>query len=802
MHNEGQKMVKKLHQSIINHDLAGVHAYFVENNFLTINEADEKSHLTPLQLAAREGLTEVVLKLLLAGASLAIANSNAYSSPRRYAVNNGHTLTAQILFACDSLYSPEEKESDSRPLTDLAVIESVLCYLLTQKDISSRGNYQTVFKNVLSHLTPYADKAAIMGGLIELAVQQDKIDLLPLLCREGVVRQDLMCFTAGYWAIVEEKESSLDLICATDHDKTITLRQLYETRPKSLFNCYYKKWGESVQKRFIESKQKDAFTMGDASSEKINLAYQAAASANAETLSVLELTLEESVGVMQYAHSHHNYIALETFRKTIQPDVLFNVVSSNHLGMLALYLFIQNKQNSVIRFLSQINDEKYLLALLAMLRATPQGILYSLTSQAIQPNTQPTASIKKLMDFAKQALSATHAERLPLYLPILVRCIHDRYDIQLNGARLNDQGKISFANTLDEAKLNIVSRVSVRVGMDITSKPEPQDPLSRLPSDLTQQLYRYFNPVDQRSLSVASTRFRDEFILFKRGKKPGAQWIRNNTLQQLKAEIDALNTFIQKTNAVLSSQSFLRGRDLSFYIFLTLVCISAGLNAVLGVYAPRYNALRDDLDHTQITTPAGKHATCAEVSNRVGASICDDRNSYDHNPILDYVVCRDICDSLTNALVPLILAGVFSGASDIALISVFSWMIKDLSKNKDRFNACALSDFPSITTAFDELKAVFRYKRDNPFANSTHYNIGTVLAKARELLAAKQHTYEELNKEKLAEEKSVVTAASPSEQHAIDITDEEEKRSTVSSGQRLSLQVEGLDEMKTPLLGR
>jgi hypothetical protein len=364
-------------------------------------------------------------------------------------------------------------------------------------------------------------------------------------------------------------------------------------------------------------------------------------------------------------------------------------------------------------------------------------------------------------------------------------------------------------NSVEQQTLLSITRQPERLIQNVGgSTPDPFQAFAE--KKLTPRFYGFLNQKDQAALGSTSIQLRNELMKVKLGETAGAQWIRDNTMQQLMREITALDAFTHKMELTLSNQHCLRGRG-SLLSLLLLGSIVAALGTVLGVYSSRYQASEDDFYNTQVMGPNGPmtcatfsyhdpHSNCYIIGNNgksdggggVGPLLHE--NSY--NLISNSSsICESLCDTFWKTKLAVVLSALGGGASFIGL-AFLMLCIKANNPRQQRFDSMQLLDFSQLITAFNELTATFRYRRDNPFAYlTTSDTVATVREKVKEVLTAKRRAYDELGLAKLAEEKS------SAEQVAINIHEEEdETKSYASPYRRLDLSVESVDNLTTPLL--
>ncbi len=235
-----------------------------------INETNE-SGLTFLQIAAREGLVQVVLHLLNEQASVdkttdlehenPLVREQAAATPLYLAVENGHYLIADILlvagankenaleFAYKIRRSDIAKQLENFSI-DYNVIRGLLYWGITQGEHLLKLALIQLNLNIQNIKFDKAFKRDIVG-LIELAckLNHEKV-VIELLKLKPICRNELHIRTAAYWAEINNNSNLHSLLCRHDMDRAVVLYQLFIHNQENKFFNYLKDSSKAARDQF------------------------------------------------------------------------------------------------------------------------------------------------------------------------------------------------------------------------------------------------------------------------------------------------------------------------------------------------------------------------------------------------------------------------------------------------------------------------------------------------------------------------------------------------------------------------
>jgi hypothetical protein len=352
-----------------------------------INQSDSMG-LSPLQIAAYEGMTEVVLALL---ASEAIINKRAgrlsdlsYKTPLYLAVLRGHGLIAQILLCLGAdlemaIKIAEQEDNDEvlNQLISLTIDSDVFC-AVAYWSISHHSFYNNnhlidllinqISKKQPEHRIDIAEckedvEVSSSTRLIELnhtprvgieLIQSQWLSLAELAMQKkqdekawkmlGVLDTKQLCnpynATALYWSIINKGAEQTSL---PDSLIQLTLQQLNESGHKAEQSLYLKKLSRSDIEVYLELD--DLPEINDSLSRRFKKIYHAAQYNQNDLLGILvDGNTELCLDIFEAALHKNNYVIIELLENYLTfQQMLDSSLKLNNRSFVLNYMFQKNK---------------------------------------------------------------------------------------------------------------------------------------------------------------------------------------------------------------------------------------------------------------------------------------------------------------------------------------------------------------------------------------------------------------------------------------------------------------------------
>ncbi|MDR3476650.1 MAG: ankyrin repeat domain-containing protein [Gammaproteobacteria bacterium] len=782
-------MQRRLHQEIIHHD---------PNALVTVCEPELSVHdfhhsgLSSLQLAAQEGMWQLVVKLLSLGASIDQVNAdaanplNAYfacqsqKTPLYLAIEYGHTLLAQILLACGASQALAFETANT--LNNLQM-QYRLKQLELDMDIAFSLAFYATIKNdaaVVERILDLLDKdngnISAVSALLEVALAFDAKSLaLVLLQRVGerALRNDPAIYTAGYWAS-ESCKDLLDKACRSDDDWLRTLRQLHVT-DRSLKDCLSSA-PANIKKEYLAKQKIEMRVDQERLTPEQNAAYAELARGRRLEVELYCETPEEFAVLAEAAWENKNLIILTHLLLHFNLGLFKTFIQNNQSHLAQLWFFLEDKHFHEIAL--DLKNESELLTRATNFFASESSLLHSLVGQSIHLEKLPDQSF---VEFAHKVASDEDA-----LVSALQVSVQDRYplaavNIELEESKEEKAGlanpffrflEVSPTETKSQFKINVslsdaltphdLSIVSVcfnrfGVGINNDEAQKPQEEIRDNPrrkknkiapfKDLPSHLWTgYIIPsLDSKNLKALASvsHYMHEYKLITEPAL-GVQWEANNNLfrarnrrderlMRLENEAEAINRLLESMQNDLDEKPYGEERDLVFPLK-----ISGGSFLVLALMV--YGFINSVIEFNE---DRGKLDTLMTADGKSCSAHHACSNYY-------YTECNDLCDSqgLNELVMALcIIGGVLSLAWTIGASCVL-W--ETCVEGQDRFDHLPLSDL-SENTALELNEA-----KDSMPDPLPHINANTRIGSARNIATALkvQHQREAVQiKHAMAEER-------------------------------------------------
>lgn len=762
-------MQSRLHQLIASHDEKAV------IQFLKDHPNHRDIHvLFPLTLAAREGVLNIVLSLIYAGADVNPDTLNT-KTPLYLALEYRHFLVAQVLMIYGANATAIHHTADQSEQKEVAysleklkinpdIASATLLWAMKQFDEFTE-NQTALFMKALAHV----NDSDILSGLIELAAQRNRSDLVTILLTKNKLRQDPAILTAGYWATIHAEQDQLPL---TDEDKVIILRQLSATGKDSQFEEYFKKCSQIIQDKFTET------TAGEAKEDfslppKQKLIYQAARQGDATKIKLFRMQTEDCYAVAVYAFQKKNFVALDILLHSLNNDYIpfLKILFNNNQKELALFSMI-NKKIDPYRLACNLdikNQQDNALFNLLSLIFNPSGLLYFISSEGIQKSVQPSDKMR--------AIFSTLTNKYDPSYEILQRAIKHHHSLLFDAKINNKELELSKESKLTPSDLGKIQAYFERfgIGTSLINGKESKLVHFKLKQPWIKNIIFLLSPNDQAAMTSVSHKFY-EWILESKKQKPSAAYVRNTRLYQLENELKKINNFIEQLQLEIESKTYCDNRfnkPILAISGLALLSLLVAATSVSGYFfhkiIKQQNRIHSQLEH--IIAP--NNQTCAEiVFPRSGMSVCDSDRPQNLG------ACNEPCERLNTLGGYWVgtLFGVLFGAAFFlfTLAALLEPFINPQKRGNNRFNSLLLTDFSDDTqTAANELLAYEeKVSQPNPFAE---FNLASTLGvfrnKATEIRTAREIEYKQLSDEREKEQPK----SAPQLEHKIAVNEAEIK---------------------------
>jgi hypothetical protein len=718
-----------LQRHILNFDFPAITKFLAQSEPFLID--DEINGFTALQIAAREGLANVVLELLYAGAQIDVP---ARETPLYLAVKYGHLLVAQILLIHGAKL--HLAEGAAQLIIDPTVVVSSLSWGVMHFNI--KHNPLALFQVALTKLQYHPDKKIIASALLELAAANNKKELIPLLLPlERHVRHDVNILTPGFWCLKHTDEALFVDVCSKPEEKLLTLRQLHAAKKDKEFVKYYEQWGADIQDRFSQIDATEA--KEDQSLQgKVRVAYISAADGVVDTIKKLKLTTDEFSHLIQYAFDRKNFYALQSlYAGCVSPLAVLKKLLEAQQTELVTYSLI-NLNANLFYFAQECAQDISLLEKLKKY-TTASGLIYSACSRGIQPTQPPSDKTFKILKFADNDLS--------LYA-ILQLSINNHFNIPASAVTMQDNNRFTFDASISIAKKGTLRTCYSRFGFVLQGKVEHSNKLMNITRDLWQyKIISQLSTNDKASLSVVSKSCREWVVFSSLNKKASELWLINDKLLSVQYKIKSLDEFSEKLNAVLEKQSywryFLTSPEMRF-LFL-LLGAGAALDYGANHLVHDYHEEREVYNNVLINASSSIfNITCSDFSYQREA--------------LNLTYPHEVQEAVDHCYYPEAIGAGFVGmlAAFDNLFTVFLiyGLIHD-SHISRRYSDAKLNYFPELEPILEKLLNQFKWVNPNPFLDITNRTkIGVIKFKVKEYSDLLQKEGEELLKSKSVLEES------------------------------------------------
>jgi len=703
---------------------------------LDLNVKDPILGLNSFQLAARQGRLNTVLRLIARGedvdsCSQELKEKNKQSEKTAFylALEYGHFYLAEVLLALgankDLAIQIAKSQGEINFVKKIEKIElqEVLVYALASWAIENKTNeLKNEERNCLIRcLEPQLlslDPDGIgRSGLIELALQQDNLALALILLKEDQpLRKDPEIRAAGYWAasspLIIKKDLNgaiLKTFNSTDEAFLLTLQQLKADRKlKALQRCLTLA-NDAVKEEFVKQPTLEAKSIGQNFSETQQYIYSEAVRRDSTAANLLQISIEENVGIIDYAFENRNFVALQTLQ-SIKNDIelLSTMLSQDKYNLVKMCFFNFNLTATLVIPGVVLGIENF--PKLLNIFSSPLGYANQLISIGLERNSLPS---KELIEMVKQLLPEQN-----VYVSTVIRCIRDRYQIQplriqitkgiqnINTVKnpLTIKSKTYQINTHTNlsphdlslitimlARFNIVLNTSgqnLAEEKNLEVKQNSMAIFKNLPSDLWREILPYLRGKTLNSISLSSQEFYEQRLQAEDQNEFGSKWKASEKLSRDASEIEMLTSLISALSNLPLKSKFNYENFCKLIIPLCWIAILVTGIGISGYYRYVLNLAIASIQKELAETMTSLGKTCNEMDydganrnrNTCGATGPQDRTyPYEIHPVAGNVKfvnelqeCSKLCNDLdhTNSDHTGPLAGIVLGSIMLAFTIV------------------------------------------------------------------------------------------------------------------------------------
>lgn len=736
-----------LHEFIIHQQPEKLIKHIRENPDYPRGEINHQG-LTLLQLAAREGMIEVVLWLLYAGEEIDLVHAEyvsdnsrnmrqAKKTPLYFSMEYQHSIVTQILLVCGAdvnkvfssaieLEQPEvkhmAKECKMTPMIKDAVLFWQTKNFHQNYQLKLLQNMQEDFNKV--NLIEEPDTGIGLGlGLsssgtkmsisfasastdiswflrhMAFAAQKNQVAFfeMPIL---NEVKYDSDTLTPAYWAAVNNNEDLYHRLCAGQEAETkdvlkegITLYQLKAERQEA-FDKFVEKAEKKSQDVILDIEGNDSKPIKSTLAKNVFHAYQAASRANEKEFFRLCKNHLDHGAVFLYAFQQRNFVAIETvLKKNQNPKLLFEYMLENRQYHAAVFLLIATNTDVYNMALELCANKELLLQHFIPHCGMREGILYSVISHGAR-ELLPDHRNKSL--FSALNVSDQQAAN------VLIYCIKDRYkelttQIDVQSLPYSIQGEMS-----DELQ-SLISTFFSRFGLPAV-KREKETPLQIVanifPDSIWNLTLEYLDDEDYKELKNWNQLFHDRV----QRVMLGPNWNRSHQLFLLEQQSAALKNFIKLGEKALEKANCCRNRwDGSSAFCLFFMLATAITVGILSYESNKMSGELEDIEYEMkgIIVPFSHNNCFDEYAKDSGnLAFCNvTTGAYD--------ICVNLCNrwaSSSHILFDVFVACMLLAFGGLYGLVPFASMLKDVfSLGRERFST---SDFSELHPSLEELEKI------------------------------------------------------------------------------------------------
>lgn len=314
---------QSLHDLVLMHDTQGI-INTIQMDSKIINLINEEG-FSLLQLAAREGLNDLVTYLCFRGADATYlpeikdprTGQNVGKTAFQYALEYGHDHVAKIIEAFNS----------STPQVDSLTLKAL--YIWSIKE----------FHDPNSITLPKAPPLVVCQGLLELAAFLNKPLWAEKLLSFHVnfqLRDNILIRSAGYWAACHNNHELLQKVLLTENNTSLTFWQLQEDNQSISISPLFSSLQSGLINLETLPEDKDEIPV------KFKNAYLAALK-NKENL-IKQFSWETQRVILEHSLKHNNFVPLVVMQKHLKARNNDFLMSSLHLpNIVDFELISQNK---------------------------------------------------------------------------------------------------------------------------------------------------------------------------------------------------------------------------------------------------------------------------------------------------------------------------------------------------------------------------------------------------------------------------------------------------------------------------
>jgi hypothetical protein len=615
----------KLHTMITTHRVKKI-ADYIKDHTAEIHIADDKGFY-PIQLAAREGLLQVVLLLLSRNADPGQTqndnwfNEQCYRSALNLAIEYGHFHIARVLLACGARH--HNIDASTKLTVSIELLSSLMyCFICKESTIPDELIIQ------LRHSTSQR-KFDVIGGLIEFAIAKKQHQLATTLMTIAPPRQDANIPNAGFWALQQLGETVANEFCPTEDDRLLMLwhlkRFVLKGHAKQFSDIFHKE-NNDIKNKFKQVKK--LFPQQD----DLSLLTEAAAIQDIQGLNNLCNDVEEYIFGIQEMLSKSNYIALAAFLEIEKFDILKEILLQPYASDLVEFCIINftgNLATEIVDDLKENDSHENFLNLLDS-QWSRKGFFYQLTSVGVQMQNRPDKKTIAILNFLhsihpkdfsqvelmRLAIQNSHGFEMPQRLKMISNFKTPTFQMHANyGNRVNRRLMVFFNRFENALIVNSLSQPSL---------------LESIPDDIALHIISFLHSDDKLRIARRLS-FGIYNVMLKDITTPAA--LTNEKKYHLQDRIEVLQKF---KDLLVKESKYGNKNYLTCAVSSNLLLIAAAI--YLSCVGYPMAAQEESVIHSFYHDPLIDGTTCSQHSQYTN-EVCDDLSR-----AIEF--CRELCDAL------------------------------------------------------------------------------------------------------------------------------------------------------------
>lgn len=579
-------MQSHMHDFIINHQPDKLIKYIQENpNYF--RGARNQQGLTLLQLAAREGMVDVVLWLLYAGEEVDLTNEEhesdnarnikqAKKTPLYFAIEYQHTLVTQILLVLGaglekvsvSAFELEEKEMER--LSEFSnvsssIIDAILFWQVKNFHVDFQGalfekmnleQADGLFaerglgeQGARIDISLGGSRPSWLLGHMAFAAKKNRTSFFDNQIFNDI-EYDPDSLTPAYWAAVNANEVLYDHLCQGDSLKEGTSLYQLKLERQPAFDRFIEKAEKKSQSVGLDLEYKNTMSPIANIPKNIFLAYQAAARSDNKEYQRICRNFDDQCDVLVYAFNCRDFVALETIlEKEVGYSFLIKRLLESGNYDFIVFLLVINSIN-IYDLVVEMGNPSDLKKLLTSNCATQAGILQLIISRGM---LRSIPQVENLMIFNIVKMDDKSNST------IFFKCLQDKYPELVAILNIRTGPPYLIQGDISENLYSTIVAFAARFHLThfcFENEAQFNNAANHYPDDVWSTIFQYADGEDLFTIQKWNQSFDDKIQRFKRG----FDWSKNYRVHLLEQKSNALISFIELAENLLSDASYFSNR--------------------------------------------------------------------------------------------------------------------------------------------------------------------------------------------------------------------------------------------------